>query len=362
MVVTQQTQFAAATFSGDLHHNLSVLKQMEYTGANFSRDRANRPSLTIHWSVNLGWLCQAIGTGQAWNDEGLSFTASDPSIRQAAIERIKSHLPLAAHFDAVVIIGLIRGVLKPGDSHEQAMEWLRSALKDCSQAAEDAGVRLALEPINRYETSLINTVAQGMDLIDAVGSQNFGLLLDTFHMNIEEPIIEDSLRLCNERIFHFHVADSNRWSPGSGHLDFPSILRTLIDTGYSGFISVNSALPDVHTAGEKISLISKPIRRHIRQSQWLTCPNRHGLPQNRTRAMMHTIISQPASRSRLQTVKRIDGYEAIKTDYPIYLTDESKLVSTDANHLFIPRDEAELVAVIQAMSVRTSDYHRWFAH
>ena len=65
---------------------------------------------------------------------------------------------------------------------------------------------------------------------------------------------------------------------------------------------------------------------------------------------MHTIISQPASRADFKTVKRIDGYEAIKTDYPIYLTDESKLVSTDANHLFIPRDEAELVAVIQAMS------------
>ncbi|HPX95398.1 MAG TPA: FAD-binding oxidoreductase [Brevefilum fermentans] len=68
---------------------------------------------------------------------------------------------------------------------------------------------------------------------------------------------------------------------------------------------------------------------------------------------MYTIISQPASRADFKTVKRIDGYEAIKTDYPIYLTDESKLVSTDANHLFIPRDEAELVAVIQAMSAQS---------
>lgn len=267
MVVTaQQTQFAAATFSGDLHHNLSVLKQMGYTGAELAiRDpkQIDLPSLSALVS-ELGLAVPAIGTGQAWNDEGLSFTASDPFIRQAAIERVKSHLPLAAHFDAVVIIGLIRGVLKPGDSHEQAMEWLRSALKDCSQAAEDAGVRLALEPINRYETSLINTVAQGMDLIDAVGSQNFGLLLDTFHMNIEEPIIEDSLRLCNERIFHFHVADSNRWSPGSGHLDFHSILRTLIDTGYSGFISGEFLpLPDVHTAGEKNLAYLQPILKDI---------------------------------------------------------------------------------------------------
>ena len=75
---------------------------------------------------------------------------------------------------------------------------------------------------------------------------------------------------------------------------------------------------------------------------------------------MHTIISQPASRADFKTVKRIDGYEAIKTDYPIYLTDESKLVSTDANHLFIPRDEAELVAVIRQCP-RTSFQNRWFA-
>lgn len=266
VVTTQQTQFAAATFSGDLHNNLAVLKQMGYTGAELAiRDpkKIDLPSLSALVS-ELGLVVPAIGTGQAWNEEGLSFTDSDPSIRQAAIERIKSHLPVAAHFDAVVIIGLIRGVLKPGASHEQAMEWLRSALKNCSQAAEDAGVRLALEPINRYETSLINTVAQGMALIDAVGSQNFGLLLDTFHMNIEEPIIEDSLRLCNERIFHFHVADSNRWPPGGGHLDFPSILRALISTGYSGFISGEFLpLPDVHTAGEKNLAFLKPILKDI---------------------------------------------------------------------------------------------------
>ena len=255
MVVTaQQTQFAAATFSGDLHHNLSVLKQMGYTGAELAiRDpkQIDLPSLSALVS-ELGLAVPAIGTGQAWNDEGLSFTASDPSIRQAAIERIKSHLPLAAHFDAVVIIGLIRGVLKPGDSHEQAMEWLRSALKDCSQAAEDAGVRLALEPINRYETSLINTVAQGMDLIDAVGSQNFGLLLDTFHMNIEEPSLKTACA-CAMNVFSIFMSLIQTAGLLAG-TDFPSILRTLIVPVIPVSSRVNSPLPDVHTAGERSRL------------------------------------------------------------------------------------------------------------
>ena len=98
-------------------------------------------------------------------------------------------------------------------------------------------VRLALEPINRYETTLINNAAQGLELIERVGADNFGLLLDTFHMNIEEPDIEASIRQCGAHIFHFHVADSNRWYPGAGHLDFKSILKMLFDTGYPGWVS-----------------------------------------------------------------------------------------------------------------------------
>ena len=96
----------------------------------------------------------AIGTGQAWGEEGLSFTDPDEAIRRQAIERIKSHLPLAARFGAVVIIGLIRGIVKPGVEPDQAMDWLVEALRECCAAAEPLGVRLALEPINRYETTL----------------------------------------------------------------------------------------------------------------------------------------------------------------------------------------------------------------
>jgi sugar phosphate isomerase/epimerase len=117
------------------------------------------------------------------------------------------------------------------------MDWLVEALQQCCAAAEPHGVRIALEPLNRYETSLIADVAQGLDLIERIGADNMGLLLDTYHMNIEEPIIEDSIRTAGDRIFHFHVADSNRWYPGAGHLDFPSILDALFETGYQGYVS-----------------------------------------------------------------------------------------------------------------------------
>jgi sugar phosphate isomerase/epimerase len=125
-------------------------------------------------------------------------------------------------------------------------------LRECSEAAHPSGIRLALEPINRYETTLINNVIQGVELIERVGADNFGLLLDTFHMNIEEPKIEDSIRACDQRIFHFHVADSNRWYPGAGHLNFRSILGTLASVNYDGWISGEFLpKPDAETAARK---------------------------------------------------------------------------------------------------------------
>jgi sugar phosphate isomerase/epimerase len=194
----------------------------------------------------------AIGTGQAWGEERLSFTSVDPAVRRAAIERIKAHIPPARRLDALIIIGLIRGVTPPGQTHAQSLGYLVEALVECTAEAALRGVRLALEPINRYETDLIHTVSEGLELLAQVGADNLGLLLDTFHMNIEEAVIEESIRLCGERIFHFHVADSNRWHPGAGHLDFRSILGALSATGYQGWVSGEfMPLPDGDTAAQR---------------------------------------------------------------------------------------------------------------
>jgi sugar phosphate isomerase/epimerase len=247
----QLTQFQAATFSGDLDANLNKIAALGYDGVELAiRDPQQVDVASLDVMVQKHKLAvPAIGTGQAWGEEGLSFTDPDPAIRRAAIERIKSHVPVAARFKAVIIIGLIRGIVKPGVTLEQGIIWLTDALQECSLAARPDGVQLALEPINRYETTLINSVAQGLDLINRVGADNFGLLLDTYHMNIEEPRIEESIHQCGERIFHFHLADSNRWHPGAGHLDFLSILSALKNTGYRGYISGEFLpKPDADTA------------------------------------------------------------------------------------------------------------------
>ncbi len=248
---TQPAQFQAATFKGDLDANMSRIASYGYTGVELA---IREPGL-----VNIGHLLAltakyhlkvpAIGTGQAWGEEGLSFTDPDPSIRLAAVKRIKDHIPVAARFGAIIIIGLIRGVVKKGVDPDQAMTWLVDALKECCEAASRRGIRLALEPINRYETTLINNTMQGLELAERVGAENFGLLLDTFHMNIEETDMEAAIRSGGERILHFHVADSNRWHPGAGHLDFRSLLNTLLLGGYGGWISGEFLpYPDADTA------------------------------------------------------------------------------------------------------------------
>ncbi|MGE5250525.1 MAG: 5-keto-L-gluconate epimerase [Bacteroidota bacterium] len=251
---TQPAQFQAATFKGDLEHNLTRIASLGYEGVELAiRDPALVDTGALEGLIRgCNLKVPAIGTGQAWGEEGLSFTDPIPEVRRAAIERIKSHIPAASRFEAVIIIGLIRGVVKPGVDARQAMAWLIEALQDCAEAARPGGVRLALEPINRYETGLINSAAQGLELVQRVGAGNFGLLLDTFHMNIEEPQIEAGIHACAGHIFHFHVADSNRWHPGGGHLDFGSILGALAATGYDGWVSGEFLpQPDAETAAAR---------------------------------------------------------------------------------------------------------------
>jgi sugar phosphate isomerase/epimerase len=236
---THSAQFAAVAFKGDFAENIAKIARWGYAGVELAiRDPGLVDVEELASVITASGLeVPAIGTGQAWGEERLSFTSSDAAVRAAAVERIKNHIPLAAHFDAIIILGLIRGITPKGQSHEQSMRYLIESIQECAVAGASSGVRFALEPINRYETDLIQSTAEGLDLLEKVGYDNFGLLLDTFHMNIEEPKIEDSIRTCGDRIFHFHVADSNRWYPGAGHLDFKSILDALQSTGYQGYIS-----------------------------------------------------------------------------------------------------------------------------
>ena len=234
---TQAAKFSALAYKGQLAENAAKISRLGFDGIELAiRDPQLVNQSEIKSLLNeLDLTVPAIGTGQAFGEEGLSFVNPDLAIRRQAIERIKSQMELAEALGAMVVIGLIRGFRDKDVSSELTESWLVEALREC--AKENENVKLIIEPINRYESDLICTVQESMELLEKVEYQNVGLLLDSFHMNIEEPSIYNSIRLAKERLYHFHIADSNRWYPGAGHLDFPKIMDTLRQINYNGFVS-----------------------------------------------------------------------------------------------------------------------------
>lgn len=111
-------------------------------------------------------------------------------------------------------------------------------LQQVTQQARHSAVTLALEPLNRFETDIVCSVAQGIEVVDAVDSPALGLLLDTFHMNIEESSLPAAIRAAGSRIVHFQANENHRGFPGTGHLDWTAIMHALHEVDYRGPVSL----------------------------------------------------------------------------------------------------------------------------
>jgi len=115
-------------------------------------------------------------------------------------------------------------------------------MKRLCRKAEDYGIQLVLEPLNRYSTPYCATAKDAITIAQQVDS--LGVLLDTFHMNIEEDLFNDAIQSSSKLLRHMHFADNNRKMPGFAHIDFSTIVKSLIEIGYEGYISFEPNLPD----------------------------------------------------------------------------------------------------------------------
>ena len=168
-----------------------------------------------------------------------NLAARDAAQREATVDYMKRVVTMAKELDGEIVslVPVTVGKVVADGTPEEEWKWLIDGVKEVYDHAERAGVRIAIEPLNRFETYLINRGDQALALADAVGP-NCGVCLDLFHMNIEESDILGAFRKCKGRIYDVHIADNNRFAPGMGTLDFKAIVETIRGTGYDGALTL----------------------------------------------------------------------------------------------------------------------------
>jgi 5-keto-L-gluconate epimerase len=195
----------------------------------------------------------AIASGGMSFALGVTLLNADPDIMKLAKSRLFDMIRMAEALEAPVItIGSFRGRLSqyPADGHSKLAEILQEA----GQLARPKGVRLALEPLNRFESDFIANAEQGLNYVRQIDHPAVGLLLDTFHVNIEESSWTEPFRqvMAAGKLFHVHLGDNNRLPPGKGLIDFPAIVDTLAELDYTGYLSAELLpRPDPDTAARQ---------------------------------------------------------------------------------------------------------------
>jgi len=130
------------------------------------------------------------------------------------------------------------GRIRPVTTYEQEYVNYVVGVQRIAERAQELGLRLAIEVLNRYESHLLNTAEEAVHFVEEVGAPNVGLLLDTYHMNIEEAGLGNAIRTAGGHLALFHAADSNRQAVGRGHTDFFNVMQALKSIGYDGSIIV----------------------------------------------------------------------------------------------------------------------------
>lgn len=204
--------------------------------------------------ITCGTTCTALGP-----DRDLRGTKQQ---QQTAMDYLKQLMDIMAVIESPVLMGPLYssvGRAEPREEDEYRRQWdvvVNNLQQLCAYAA-DRNIRLAIEPLNRYETDFINTAAQVLALVRDVDHPAAGLLLDTYHMNIEEKNSADAIRLAGSRLYHFHACGCDRGTPGNDHIDWQNIVQALRDVNYDGSVVIESFTTDVKVIAKAASIWRK---------------------------------------------------------------------------------------------------------
>jgi D-psicose/D-tagatose/L-ribulose 3-epimerase len=163
----------------------------------------------------------------------------DPDVRAAGRAALADAVRATSQFGAARLSGVVYGAWGHTDPGRRDERWAHAveALAEVAPLAADEGVVLGVEAINRYETDLVNTAEQALNMVDAVDAPNVGVLMDAYHMNIEEKDPAAAIRRCGSRLVHVHVAGRDRGVPDAGDLERHGLRDALRDIGYEGCVT-----------------------------------------------------------------------------------------------------------------------------
>ena len=215
------------------------LKKYGYDGIEFAAEPYSLNAqdclrLMEKYDLNCHSLCGIFNEKRDLTSEG--------EAGKNAVQYLKDSIDFAVAVGAKIIITVPspvgRAVKPEGVSMEKLTENAVMNLREAADYAQEKGVRIAIEAINRFETYFINTLSKALDLVEKIDHPAVGLMADLFHMNIEEASITDSLYMIRDHLLHVHIADNTREAAGMGSTDFKEVLRVLRNIGYQGSLTM----------------------------------------------------------------------------------------------------------------------------
>jgi len=199
-------------------------------------------------------------TGEIFGQLGLSYTNPNPENRREAIRRSKEIIDFAGYLGADINIGRIRGQYCSELSRAETEALAVAAFRELADYAAPRKVRIALETVTIMQTNFINTLAEGAAMVDRVDRENFRLMMDVFHLNLEEKDLYEAIRQYSSYNIHAHLADNNRRYPGHCGLDFERIFTTFKECGYEGnFCTEIYQIPSMEAAAKGAIAHLRPI-------------------------------------------------------------------------------------------------------
>jgi D-psicose/D-tagatose/L-ribulose 3-epimerase len=239
-----------------LHDGLmSVLRQIKEIGY----DGVEVPIFSADEELYRSWGGRLDGLGLertvvTIRTEADNPISSDPRVRTAGIEASKRTLDSCHALGAKAMCGPFHsalGLFSGSGPTKDEWKWGVDSMREVAEHAASAGVTLAVEYLNRFETYFLTCAADTARFVAEVNHPNCRLMYDTFHANIEEKSVSDAIRTCAPHLAHVHISENDRSTPGSGHVDWQQTFDTLRDIGYDGWMVVEAfglALPEISAA------------------------------------------------------------------------------------------------------------------